>query len=168
MLRSSRPDRLLKHSLASPSAATDVMTQKYVDGIPLARQEKIWKRDGIELSRATMANWVIQCAQSWFEPIYRQLRKALLDQSVIHADETVVQVLKEEGKSASSESRMWLYASGQRSRKQIRYESFWKNNIPDLSPRLPNGAVGFLYPGDYCLTKKLRIPLDNTPLIGES
>ena len=107
LLRSSRPDRLLKHSLASPSAATDVMTQKYVDGIPLARQEKIWKRDGIELSRATMANWVIQCAQSWFEPIYRQLRKALLDQSVIHADETVVQVLKEEGKSASSESRMW-------------------------------------------------------------
>ena len=65
------PRPLLKHSLASPSAVADVMTQKYVDGIPLARQEKIWKRDGIELSRATMANWVIQCAQTWLKPIYR-------------------------------------------------------------------------------------------------
>ena len=109
------------------------MTQKYVDGIPLARQEKIWKRDGIELSRATMANWVIQCAQTWFKPIYRQLRKALLEQSVIHADETVVQVLKEEGKPAASESRMWLYASGQRSRKQIRYFEYQ----PDRSGKHP-------------------------------
>ena len=121
------PRPLLKHSLASPSAVADVMTQKYVDGIPLARQEKIWKRDGIELSRATMANWVIQCTQTWFKPIYRQLRKALLEQSVIHADETVVQVLKEEGKPAASESRMWLYASGQRSRKQIRYFEYQPN-----------------------------------------
>ena len=127
------PRPLLKHSLASPSAVADVMTQKYVDGIPLARQEKIWKRDGIELSRATMANWVIQCAQTWLKPIYRQLRKDLLDQAVIHADETVVQVLKEEGKSASSESRMWLYASGQRSRKQIRYFEYQ----PDRSGKHP-------------------------------
>ena len=121
------PRPLLKHSLASPSAVADVMTQKYVDGIPLARQEKIWKRDGIELSRATMANWVIQCTQTWLKPIYRQLRKTLLEQSVIHADETVVQVLKEEGKPAASESRMWLYASGQRSRKQIRYFEYQPN-----------------------------------------
>jgi len=47
-----------------------------------------------------MANRVIQCAQTWFKPIYRQLRKSLLEQPVIHADETVVQVLKEEGKPA--------------------------------------------------------------------
>ena len=54
-----RPPRpLMKHSLASPSAVADVMTQKYADGIPLYRQEKIWKRDGVALSRATLANWV--------------------------------------------------------------------------------------------------------------
>ena len=41
---------LLKHSLASPSSVANVMTQKYVDGIPLYRQKQIWKRDGIELS----------------------------------------------------------------------------------------------------------------------
>lgn len=48
------------------------------------------------------------------------MKQLLLEQSVIHADETVVQVLKEDGKAATSESRMWVYASGERSRKPIR------------------------------------------------
>ena len=88
------PPPLMKHSLASPSTVADVMTKKYVDGVPLARQEKIWARQGVELSRATMANWVIQCTQSWLKPLYKHMKQQLLTQSVIHADETVVQVLK--------------------------------------------------------------------------
>ena len=62
------PPMLMKHSLASASTVANVMTQKYVDGLPLARQEKIWEREGIRLSRATMSNWVIQCAQTWLKP----------------------------------------------------------------------------------------------------
>ena len=87
------------------------MTQKYVDGLPLARQEKIWAREGVSLSRATMANWVIRCSDTWLKPLYKHMKRELLTHSVIHADETVVQVLKEDGKPATSESRMWLYAS---------------------------------------------------------
>ena len=105
------PVPLMKHSLASPSTVAYIMTQKYVDGLPLARQEKIWAREGISLSRATMANWVIQCSQSWLKPLYKHMKQELLTHSVIHADETAVQVLKEDGKPATSESRMWLYAS---------------------------------------------------------
>ncbi len=59
------PVPLMKHSLASASTVADVMTKKYVDGLPLARQEKIWAREGGELGRATLANWVIQCSQTW-------------------------------------------------------------------------------------------------------
>ena len=59
---------LLKHLLASPTSVANVMTQKYVDGIPLYRQEQIWKRDGIALSRATLANWVIQ-GSKWLKPL---------------------------------------------------------------------------------------------------
>ena len=62
------------------------MIQKYVDGLPLARQEKIWASDGISLSRATMANWVIQCSQSWLKPLYKHMKQELLTHSVIHAD----------------------------------------------------------------------------------
>lgn len=52
------PARLLKHSLASPSTVADVMTQKYVNGIPLYWQEQIWKQEGVQLPRATLANWL--------------------------------------------------------------------------------------------------------------
>ncbi len=59
------PPPLLKHSLASASTVAEVMTRKYVDGLPLYRQEKIWAREGVALSRATLANWVIQTYQTW-------------------------------------------------------------------------------------------------------
>lgn len=115
------PPPLMKHSLASPSTVADVMTKKYVEGLPLSRQEKMWKRIGVELSRATLSNWVIQSTQNWLKPLYRRMKKQLLESPVIHADETVVQVLKEPDKSPTSESRMWVYATPERSGIPIRY-----------------------------------------------
>ena len=138
------PPSLMKHSLASPSSVAEVMTKKYVDGVPLARQEKIWKREGIELSRATLANWVIQTSQTWLKPLYRRLKKALLESGVIHADETVVQVLKEDGKKASSQSRMWVYASPLRCGKPVRYFEYQ----PD---RKGSRAASFLKDFHGCL-----------------
>ena len=131
------PVPLMKHSLASPSTVAYIMTQKYVDGLPLARQEKIWAREGISLSRATMANWIIQCSQSWLKPLYKHMKQELLTHSVIHADETVVQVLKEDGKPAASESRMWLYASAALLRRQVRIFEYQ----PDRSGKRPESFL---------------------------
>ena len=139
----------MKHSLASPSTVADVMTKKYVDGLPLARQEKIWARQGVELSRATLANWVIQCTQTWLKPLYRHMKQALLEDTVIHADETTVQVLKEDGKAATSESRMWVYASWEGSKKPIRIFEYQ----PDRSGKRPanflKGFTGYLVTDGY-------------------
>ncbi len=143
------PVPLMKHSLASPSTVAYIMTQKYVDGLPLARQEKIWAREGISLSRATMANWVIQCSQTWLKPLYKHMKQELLTHSVIHADETVVQVLKEDGKPATSESRMWLYASAALLRHQVRIFEYQ----PDRSGKRPEsflkGFTGYLVTDGY-------------------
>ena len=143
------PVPLMKHSLASPSTVAYIMTQKYVDGLPLARQEKIWAREGVSLSRATMANWVIQCSEVWLKPLYRHMKQELLTHSVIHADETVVQVLKEDGKPATSESRMWLYASTALLRHQVRLFEYQ----PDRSGKRPEsflrGFTGCLVTDGY-------------------
>lgn len=145
------PPQLMKHSLASPSTVADIMTRKYVDGLPLARQEKILKREGVELSRATMANWIIQTSQSWLKPVYRRLKKHLLACKVIHADETVVQVLKEDGKPATSESRMWVYASNDRSGRPIRYFEYQPDRSGKHAERFLKDFTGCLvtdgYPG---------------------
>lgn len=106
------PSPLLKHSLASASTVAYVMYQKYVNSIPLYRQEADWKQLGVKLPRATLANWVIKCGIDYMEPVYEQLQQHLLERDIIHADETPCQVLKEEGKTAQSKSYMWLYGSG--------------------------------------------------------
>ncbi len=143
------PPPLLKHSLASPSTVADVMTRKYVDGLPLYRQEKIWAREGVALSRATMANWVIQTAQTWLKPLYRRLKKHLLESRVIYADETVVQVLKEDGKPASSESRMWVYGSEERGGRPIRFFEYQPDRSGKHAAAFLKGFTGCLVTDGY-------------------
>ena len=143
------PDPLIKHSYASPSLVADVMTQKYVDGVPLARQEKIWLRDGFELSRATMANWMIKVAEKWLKPLYKLMKKQLLEGSVIYADETVVQVLKEEGKTPQSDSRMWVYGSDLRSGKAIRIFEYQPDRTGERCKRFLSSFRGHLVTDGY-------------------
>lgn len=88
---------VIKGSLASPSTVAYIMTQKYVNAMPLNRQEQEFERLGVELSRQTMANWVIRCAVDWLEPLYNAMREILINRDVLHADESVLQVLKEPG-----------------------------------------------------------------------
>ena len=65
------------------------------------RLEQEFNRQGLKLSRQTMANWL--------RPVYDLLHKQLCREPVLHADETTLQVLKEPGRSSTSKSYMWLY-----------------------------------------------------------
>ncbi|MBR3503980.1 MAG: transposase, partial [Clostridia bacterium] len=62
------PVPLLPGSYASASVVTDIIVKKYVDALPLYRQEQMWKRLGVDLKRNTMANWVIQTAETYLKP----------------------------------------------------------------------------------------------------
>ena len=106
------PRPVLKGSLASPSAFAYIMSQKYVDSMPLYRQEQQLARLGIELSRQTMANWVLYGANNWLSHLYDRMHYHLLNQEVLHADETSLQVLNEPGRKAETSSYMWLYRTG--------------------------------------------------------
>jgi len=116
------PAPVLPGSLASPSAVAFVMSQKYVEGMPLYRQEQYFARFGVELSRQTLANWMIQCAERWLRPLYERMHVHLLKQDILHADETNLQVLHESGREASSTSYMWLYRTGRASPPIVLYD----------------------------------------------
>lgn len=103
---------VIKGSFASPEAVAHIMTQKFANGMPLHRQEQDLSRMGIALSKQTMSNWLIRCSEDWLEPIYDAFKELLSIQPVLHADETILQVLHEPGKSAQSKSYMWLYRTG--------------------------------------------------------
>jgi len=105
------PNPVIKKGLASPSAVAYVMNMKFVEGVPLYRQEQHYARLGIDLSRGVLSNWMIKGSE-WLELIYGRLKRKLLEQGILHADETTLQVLKEPGRPAESQSYMWLYRTG--------------------------------------------------------
>jgi transposase len=107
------PKRTLPGSIASAATIAHVMTQKYMFGVTLYRQELYWKQLDIEISRQTMANWLILASLRWLSIIFEHMHKLLITQNdIIQADETTVQVLHESGRAADSESYMWLYRTG--------------------------------------------------------
>jgi transposase len=99
-------------SIASAGTVAHIISQKYVEGLPLYRQEKSLERLGISISRQNMANWMIRAAENWFNPLYERFKVHLLSQKVLHSDETELQVLKEDGRTAANKSYLWLYHSG--------------------------------------------------------
>jgi len=109
IVKADAPKPLIGGSLATPSAVAHLAVQKYINGVPLYRQEKGLSYDGVVLSRQTMANWFIYCVQNYLMALYSLLITFLLRESVIHSDETTLQVLHEPGRAAQTKSYEWLY-----------------------------------------------------------
>ena len=112
VIKAPMPEAVIKGSAASAASIAHIMVQKYMNAVPLYRQELSFLNDGFFLSRQTMANWLIRASSDWLEPLYEQMRQRLLKEGILHADETVLQVLKEPGRSSRRESFMWLYCTG--------------------------------------------------------
>jgi transposase len=111
IIKSNVPEPVIKHSLASPSAVAHVMYQRYVNAMPIARQEKDWCYQGVRIGRATLGNWILKSAKEHLFPLYERMKEELLKGDVIAADETEIQVLKENDRLPSAKSRMWVYRS---------------------------------------------------------
>jgi transposase len=118
----SMPSPVLPGSLASPSAMAYIMSQKFVEGLPLYRQEQQFERLGVDLSRQTLANWMLQGAGRWLSHIYHRMYEHLMKKDILHADETTLQVLHEPGRSAESTSYLWLYRTGREGPPIILYD----------------------------------------------
>ena len=105
------PAMLIPRSFCSPELLAHVIYSKYINGMPLYRIEQDMKDHGVMLSRTTMANWIIKIAEEKAKTVYELMKAELLSGRIIHADETVVQVLHEPGRSAKTQSRMWVYCT---------------------------------------------------------
>jgi transposase len=124
------------------------MNGKYVDGLPLYRQEQQFSRLGVELSRQTMANWVIQGADRWLAPLYDRLYQHLLKRDILQADETTLQVLREEGRPAKTKSYMWLYRTGREPPPIVLFD--YKTTRSGKHPkRFLSGFAGYLQVDGY-------------------
>ena len=149
VLKAPVPEPVIKGSFASPEAIAHIMVQKFVMGVPLYRQEQEWKRQGIELSRQTMSNWLIKAAGDWLEPIYDALHKRLLTHRVLHGDETTLQVLREPGKTAQSKSYMWEYRTSGGTEHPIILFDYQPSRKAQHPKDFLTGFAGYLHADGY-------------------
>lgn len=122
-LRGDRPADLIKNSIATPSLMAAIYNVKYVNHAPYYRIEQEFERNGVCISRQTMANWSIQCSERYLKPLYGRLKEELLKYHVNQCDETRVTVIRD-GRPAGTDSWMWMHRSGEfyKDRPVILYE----------------------------------------------
>lgn len=140
---------LMKHSPASESIVSWIIYQKFANGLPLYRQEKDWLQLKYELSRTTMANWIIYCAEHYLLPVYEYMHRLLLKREFAMADESPVQVLKEEGRDPTSKSYMWLFRSGEDDEQDIILYHYAPTRSGNTAKDFLEGFNGYLMVDGY-------------------
>jgi transposase len=133
-----RAAQILPKAIGHSSLIADVVVGKFVDALPLYRQEKIFAREGIDISRQTMAGWMI-ALDGKLAPLMAAMKAVLYQGRVIHIDETRLQVLKEPGREATQQSFMWVYRGGPPGRAVL-----WFQYAETRSGEVPRA---FLFPG---------------------
>lgn len=140
---------LLTHSPASASSVASVMSDKCFMGLPYYRQEAGMAEPGFKLPRETMANWFIYCAEHYFYPIYERMHEHLIRRDILHADETTCQVSREEGKSAESNSYMWIYLTGSDGLPPIILYDYAQGRAGSYEKDFLDGFIDFLQRDGY-------------------
>ena len=111
IVKAEHPKEMLNGSIATPSIVSAVIHGKYTNAVPLYRQEQEFARNDVNISRQTMANWVITSAERYISLVYDRMKEELLKSPVIHADETPVMISKD-GREGMHKNYMWVYRSG--------------------------------------------------------
>ena len=141
------PPQPLPKSNASPGLLAMLLTTKYVDGLPLARFEKVLARHNVTVPRQTLARWVIGAGGA-LQPLHNLMRDCLFDAPFIHMDETVVQVLREKGKSPTSQSYMWVQTGGPPGKPVVIYD-YDPSRSGEVPARLLLGYQGYVMTDGY-------------------
>ena len=102
------PEKLLPNSVLTPSLAAGIFVAKYLNAVPLARLGEEFERLDMNLSRQTLANWMISMSDRYMELLYRRMHQEILKSKLIHCDETPFKLVVPE-KTSNSKAYMWVY-----------------------------------------------------------
>ena len=136
------PPQPIPKSNASPGLLAHITVAKYQDALPLARQEKQFTRIGAEISRGTLARWMIQLG-TLVQPLIHLLRERLLAYDYIGMDETRIQVLKEPDRIAESQSCIWVQQGGPPKQPVILFQ-YTTSKAAKVAETLLEDYIGFL------------------------
>ncbi len=141
------PAQPIPKSMASPGLLAHITVSKYQDALPLYRQETILQRIGVDIPRATLANWMIR-AGHLVQPLINLLHERMLSYDIVQMDETTVQVLKEPGRKAQSKSYLWVQRGGPPDGPVVLFH-YDPGRGAEVAERLLQGFEGYLQTDGY-------------------
>ena len=151
------PHRPIDKGLAGPGLLAHVLVAKYADHLPLYRQEEIYAREGVELGRSTMADWV-GGASRMLQPLVEALKSYVLSAEKLHGDDVPVPVL-EPGNGKTKTGRLWTYVRDDRPAGSDAASAVWFAYSPDRKGEHPAGHLkdyrGILQADGYAGFNKL-------------
>lgn len=144
------------HGMASAGTVAWVMYQKYVNALPLYRQERDFKQlYDVDICRGTIANWIISNSE-FFVPLCDYFQRKLVSGRYAMADETPVQVLKEDGRRAQTKSYMWVFRNGEYDSGQIVLFHYSETRAGETAKEFLEGFHGYLMTDGYGGYNKLK------------
>lgn len=111
-LRGERPKDLSRGSIATPSLVASILNVKYVNSAPLHRIGQEFSRYGVNISKQTMSNWMMNSSRRYLAPLVGGMKQELLKLPVTQSDETPTQVINDD-RAPGSKSYMWVHRSGE-------------------------------------------------------
>jgi transposase len=141
------PPQPIPKSMASPGLLAHVAVSKYADGLPLYRVEKVLQRGDIDLPRSTLASWMVKVGEL-VQPLINLMREEMLAGDLLQCDETRLQVLKEPGKPATSQSYMWVQRAEVEQASLLLYD-YDASRSGEVPKRLLEGFQGYLQTDGY-------------------
>ena len=146
------PSRPIERGLAGSGLLAHILTAKYADHLPLYRQAQIYAREGVDLERSTMAEWVGGCFRL-LNPLVEALGRYVLATTKLHADDTPVPVL-EPGRGKTKTGRLWTYVRDDRPAASADPPAVLFRYSPDRRGERPRehlkGFKGILQADAYC------------------
>jgi len=129
------PSRPIARGMAGPGLLAHVLISKYADHLPLYRQCEIYERQGVELQRSTLADWVEGCSEL-LEPLAESLQRYVMAADKLHADDTRVPVLAP-GQGKTKTGRLWTYVRDDRPAGDTAAPAVWFAYSPDRGGEHP-------------------------------
>lgn len=139
VLQMPAPARPIERGIPAPGLLAQVIVAKYGDHCPLYRQQAIYRRAGVELERATLADWV-GGASRLLEPLVKSLGRYVLGAEKIHGDDTPVPVL-DPGQGKTKRGRLWTYVRDDRPAASRDPPAVWYRYSPDRKGEHPRSHL---------------------------
>ena len=152
------PSRPIERGYAGPGLLAHIAIAKFCDHLPLYRQSAIYNREGVELSRSTLADWIGQICRL-LRPLGNVLQHYVMQANKLHTDDTPVPVLQP-GRKSTKQGRLWGYLRDDRTSGDEQAPAVWFSYSPDRKARWPAAHLEYFsrHPAGRCL-RQIRCAL---------